>query len=529
MKKTTILKRKANIALLAAGIMLASVAGCKKGTFEINDVNPNNPASVPPQYNLTSSLSGTANLIFSEYGSNVGSGGDLFNNWMGYWTQSGAYTPSDTYVLYQLTSGTGSSNFDTGYNNLSNYHAMLTTVGTDPSYVYFRAVGMIMESLVYQRLVDEYNSVPYSDALIVNSTFSYKYDSGATIYKAITAKVDSAVALINGAGSGAISLGTSDVMFGGNMALWVKFANTLKLKILMRQTASSANGSLGDAGVKAALSNNPATGKAYVQGDFLGAGQDALINPGYSNAADNQENPLYLSIGFTSTGSPGLNELYFRANSYAVGFYNNHNDPRVNSFYLPNTNGNIQGRAYGSQNGNEANSIISGISAFGKNEATGAYNGASVSSPIIPAFESLFLQAEAIQRGYITGDVTATFNSAVSESFRIVGVPAYATAAATYTTQNDPLTNFSKASDPITTIITQKWAALNTFDGLESWSDYRRLTIPQVPVSIYPGVTTTHIPYRLPYPTSELNFNSANVPDGGTATESINGQIFWMP
>jgi hypothetical protein len=141
----------------------------------------------------------------------------------------------------------------------------------------------------------------------------------------------------------------------------------------------------------------------------------------------------------------------------------------------------------------------------------------------------LFLQAEAIQRGYITGDVTATFNSAVSESFRIVGVPAYATAAATYTTQNDPLTNFSKASDPITTIITQKWAALNTFDGLESWSDYRRLTIPQVPVSIYPGVTTTHIPYRLPYPTSELNFNSANVPDGGTATESINGKIFWMP
>jgi hypothetical protein len=522
MKKIMILKRKANMALLTAAIMLAGAAGCKKGTFEINNVNPNNPSSVPPQYLLTSGLSGTANLIFSEYAANVGSGSDYFNNWMGYWTQSGGYTPSNTYVLYQLTSGTGADNFNTAYNNLGTYNALLQSAGTSPILANYRAVGMIMEALVYQRLVDEYNNVPYTAALIVNSQFSYKYDKGGDIYKSIEAKLDSAVSIITASTGTAQALGTSDVMFGGNMTMWQQFAKTLKLKMLMRQTQQSANGSLGDAGVKAALAG-------YTQADFLGAGQDAQINPGYSNAADNQENPLYLSIAYTASGAPGLNELYYRANSYAINFYSSHNDPRLKSFYYPNTSGGYQGRAYGSQNGNEANSIISAITAFGLN-SSGVPNGPSVSSPIIPAFESLFLQAEAISRGYITGDVNATYNSAVAESFRITGVPSAATAAATYTAQSDPLTNITTSGAvPLTTIITQKWAACNTYDPLESYSDYRRLGIPNIPVSIYPGNTATHIPYRLPYPTSELNYNAANVPDGGTATESLTSKIFWMP
>jgi hypothetical protein len=538
MKKITIFKRKVNIAVLTATVIFAGAAGCKKGTFDINNVNPNSPSSVPPQYTLTSALAGTANLMYSAVGLNpnvstgtpIGGNQDIIDNWMGYWTQSGAYTPSNTYVLYQLTSGTGSGNWDAAYNNLSNYHSMITTAGTNGLYANYRAVGMIMTAFVYQRIVDLYNSAPYTGALVPNAQFSYKYDSGSTIYKAITAKLDSAVIIIKNNPSAA-ALGSNDVMFQGDMSMWTKFAATLKLKILMRQTASSANGSLGDAGVKAALNaNNPATGLPYAQGDFLGAGQDGIINPGYSNAADNQENPLYLDVVATANGSPGTNQKYFRANSYAVDFYFTHNDPRVNVLYYPNNNGVVQGRAYGSTSGAEPNSLISAITAFGANSA-GAFNGPSVGAPIIPAFESLFLQAEAIQRGYFVagGNVVATYNSAVAESFRLVGVPSAATAAATYTSQGDPFTNLTLASNYINTIITQKWAACNGIDPVESYSDYRRLGIPAIPISIYPGVTVTHIPYRLPYPTSELNYNAANVPDGGTGTESLTSKIFWMP
>jgi len=525
MKKITIYKRKGHIALLCAVAMLAGLAGCKKGTFDINGTNPNSPGSVPPQYSLTSTLAGTANLLYSAVGYNgatpIGGNQDILNNWMGYWTQSGGFTPSNTFVLYQLTSGTGAGNWDAAYNNLSNYHSMLTTVGSTPTLANYRAVGMIMTAFVFQRIVDLYNNAPYTSALIVNSKFSYPYDSGSVIYKGITAKIDSAVAIIKANSSVAVDLGANDVMFGGDMNKWIKFANTLKLKILMRQTQSSANGSLGDAGVKAALAS-------YTQADFLGVGEDAIVNPGYSNSADNNENPLYLDIDYTTTGSPGINEVYYRANAKAVNFYKSTSDPRASAFYLPNNDGIIRGRVYGSTDGTEANSVISGITAFGLN-ASGKPNGPSVGSPIIPATESLFLQAEAIQRGYLSGDVLATYKSAVEESFRLVGAPGGTTAADTYISQNSSLTNLEVATNKIQTIITQKWAALNGIDALESYSDYRRLGFFDPGVSVYPGNTAAHIPYRLPYPTSELNYNAANVPDGGTGTESLTSKIFWMP
>ena len=515
MKNITIYKRNGFIAVLVLAVVMAGAFSCKKGTLDINGTNPNSPQTVPPANALTAALAGTANLMYSAA---VGGNQDVLNNWMGYWTQSGGYTPNNTYVLYQLTSGTFSGNWDVAYNNLSNYNAMINSVNGNPALANYKAVGMIMTAFVYQRIVDLYAKAPYTGALAPNAQFSYKYDDGSTIYKAITIKIDSAVALIAASGS-ATDIGSADVMFGGDMSMWKKFANTLKLKILMRQTQQSAGGSLGDAGVKAALTG-------YSQADFLGAGEDASINPGYSNAADNQENPLFLDVVANASNAPGINQKYYRANAYAVGFYKDHNDPRLTSFYYPNDAGNVVGRVYGSQNGNESNSLISAISAFGKN-SSGAYHNASVSSPIIPATESLFLQAEAIQRGYITGDLTATYNSAVAESFRLVG----ATGADTYTAQSDALTNIGQAvgGGKLTTIITQKWAALNGIDPLESFSDYRRLGIPAIPVSIYPGVTVSHIPYRLPYPTSELNFNGGNVPDGGTGTQSLTSKIFWMP
>ena len=53
---------------------------------------------------------------------------------------------------------------------------------------------------------------------------------------------------------------------------------------------------------------------------------------------------------------------------------------------------------------------------------------------------------------------------------------------------------------------------MNGYDPLESYSDWRRLNIPpDLPVSLYPGTTATHIPYRLLYPSSEYHYNAANV------------------
>src|SRR3954453_23475050 len=90
------------IFLIGAGLLM--IAGCKKGTFDINDTSHNAPSTVPPKYALSAALRNTASLM-------LGGTGDFIANWMGYWAQSGDYTPSTTYVLYQLTSDSYTGNW----------------------------------------------------------------------------------------------------------------------------------------------------------------------------------------------------------------------------------------------------------------------------------------------------------------------------------------------------------------------------------------------------------------------------------
>jgi len=518
MKTKTIFKKKVNLGLLFSGLMLTGIVGCQKGTFDINNNNPNNPTSVPASYSLKASLVATASLV-------QGGNSDVLENWMGYWTQSGGFTPSTTYVLYQITSSDFTGNFDAAYINLSNYNLLLKTVGNNPTQTNYKAAATIMEVYVYQRLVDLYNSVPYSDALTVKQTFSYKYDDPATIYKSLVAKCDSAVALIDNAPSSAVALDKNfDVLFQSDMTKWKKFAKTLKLKLLMRQTENG----LGSAGVKAALAGSTA-------GDYLTT--DAAVAPGYSTSTTGTLNPFYYDVVANNTGLNGLNTTYWRANAYAVTFYQNHNDPRGNYIYAPvgstaaaysspiNDLSKIKGRVYGSINGNgESNSAISAILGTGFT-SSGVQKGPAQPAVLLSGFESLFLQAEAIYRGYQAGDAEAAYKAAVAADFAFLGAPG----AATYTAQADVSTNYSAAPDKLDLIITQKWAAMNSVDPLESYSDYRRLGIPTtLPVSAYPGVTVKHIPYRLPYPINETTLNSANVPAGGKGTDLFTSKIFWM-
>ena len=294
----------------------------------------------------------------------------------------------------------------------------------------------------------------------------------------------------------------------------------VKLKILMHMTQASG----GTAYIQSKLSG-------MTTDDFIGPDADAGINPDYSNDANNHQTPLWNDIGSNTSGTTYGNNAYFRANSYGVNFYQSTNDPRTALFYSTNSNGAVQGRAFGST-ALEHNDVISGIGGPSKGKvsaSTGSLQSPAQSAYIITSTESLFLQAEAVQRGFLAGDAAALYQSAVEESFRLLGVPDYVTAAATYTAQAGDKTNFVASSNKIKTLIVQKWAALNTIDPVESWSDWRRLGYPSdLPVSIYPGTTATHIPYRLLYPTSEYNYNGENASAQGNI-DALTSKIFWMP
>ncbi len=488
------------VTIIAAVII--SISSCKKKDFDINSPNPNRPSFVPPNYVLSAALASSASLVLS-------GDANFANGWMGYWATYGEQSPS--VLSYNLTTDFFSDNWDGTYVTQENYKYIEDqSVSADESY--FLAIAKIMKVFHFQRLVDLYNNVPYRDALISTNSFP-KYDSAGFIYRDLILKLDSAVNIIKSANTITVNNpGPNDVMFQGNMDQWIKFAHSLKLKILMRQTQLTG-------------------GPVYIQGnltglttnDFLGVGEDAAINPGYSNSSHAQQSPLWQNVGYNTDGSPTGGNQYTRANSYAVNFYTITNDTqRIKLFYDTNQAGIIKGRAFGSSDVGQSNSIISGI-------GSGILLSPGMKAVILPAFESLFIQAEAAQRGFIPGDPAALFKEGVAESFRLLGVTDYQNASQVFYSQPSDKVNIDVSSDKVNTIILQKWAALNAYDPFESYSDWRRLGIPtDLPVSIYPGTTATHIPYRLLYSTSEYHYNAANVNAQGNVNQ-LTSKIFWMP
>ncbi len=156
------------------------------------------------------------------------------------------------------------------------------------------------------------------------------------------------------------------------------------------------------------------------------------------------------------------------------------------------------------------------------------------------ALLSLFLQAEAVQRGWLPGDPKEAYLAAVKESFRWLNVgrsrqnPALSDAVfeAWYEAQDqagNPNVSWDDAPDPYKLLMFQKHLAMNTIAPLEAWTDYRRNgAYPVIPLSADPGRTSPVLPVRLPYPLADYFYNAENVREQGEIN-IFTDKIWWMP
>jgi len=155
---------------------------------------------------------------------------------------------------------------------------------------------------------------------------------------------------------------------------------------------------------------------------------------------------------------------------------------------------------------------------------------------IMSAAEALFLQAEAVQAGYITvPNAPATpqilYNMGIAASFADDLVPNAAGAAATYAAQSQIA--YPTGAPGILTaaqqkaIIVQKWAALNLYGAFEAFNELRRTGYPDdIPLSITTGANAPNQVTRIPYPNTEYSTNSTNVVAQGTISV-FTSKIFW--
>ena len=132
---------------------------------------------------------------------------------------------------------------------------------------------------------------------------------------------------------------------------------------------------------------------------------------------------------------------------------------------------------------------------------------AAVSVKLIAASESYFLQAEAAARGWAPGNVQALFESGIRASFDALDI-----ATAEY---NDYIAGAPDAQLPadregqIRAIITQKYYAMNGFQGFEAWTEWRRTGYPAFLVkSAASTLGSDALPTRLLYPETEITRNS---------------------
>ncbi|MGN6604207.1 MAG: SusD/RagB family nutrient-binding outer membrane lipoprotein [Ginsengibacter sp.] len=500
---------------LIFAILLFST-GCKKGFLTDLAVNPNQPSQAPASLILPSILTGYAsNVYFSE---------TTMGLWMGYYSISGGYAVSDNGETYYV-SAAGPDLWDSEYGILKNAAYMEQTAANDPNGQYSVAVAKILKAWGFQAIADAYGMAPYTQAFKGSQNFFPKYDDAKTIYDSSIADLDVAINMIETAPSTASNLGSNDIMFGGDMDQWAKFANTLKLRFIVRQSnvisASDAQSELAKTASVGYLTS------------------DALVNPGYLNT-DGKQSPLWASFGTTAGGSlhsDGFN--YLKAGGAAFDFFANNNDPRLFYVYAPDgvtpdkaeffttdTNPNHYHGVYYGDRQTATDQGTNGTAGVGH----GIMSGPGASVPLMLSAESNFLQSEAALRGWITADAQALYIDGINSSFEYLYTAAGekkedADAAAT----NYDTTRAGNVS--IQNIITQKWAALAGINPFEAWNEYRRTGYPPpsiLPLTKYPG-NTRQIPTRLMFPTSEQNTNQDNYKAAvAQGNDPQSTKVFWM-
>ncbi len=549
-------------ALVVTALLAATVVSCKKDDFAIN-TNPSAVTASTVDYTsvLPAALSSTANIQATNW--------TVLQKWLGFWARSGSYQSIGEEETYSFTNdfGQGLTPWNNLYYNATNYDFVIKNAKMKGAGMY-EAIARIMKALDFQMLVDIFGNVPYSQAFDGGNIRTPKYDDDKDIYASLFRELDVAIALLNNAGLSSSNnnpgIATNDLVYKGNKTNWKKFANTLKLRMLMHManTTFTSTGGIGTETNTFIPGANQVAEMAIITAEgsgFIGAGQSAMINPGYN---DTKPNPYYRLYVTTETGSPSGTGDQTKANAYAVGpvpgvstvgYYGWNSDPRINKFYtFPASATAHRGIPYGEVAGFNPNNTGNRLSFITPSGLLS--KGAASDAWILTATESLFLQAEAMRRGILTGNAATTYTAAVTESFVSLGLTA--ADAAQYFTTNAGWVDVDYNANPtlnpgnspggysggMYTIISQKWFALNCLATLEVWSDYRRTNMRYgveaqfargPAISTNPSNTKTQIPIRMFYPQNEYSFNPTNAAGEGVidvfTAGGVSGRnrIFW--
>lgn len=456
-------------------VLSATFVGCSSDLDINRDPDSLDPSRAPLSAQLPAGITG---IIGSEGASFAIIGG----MWSQYWTQSNAANQYKQIDNYSISTSDYNGVWNGMYDGLGDIRNVKRRALAEGNWNYY-LIATTLEVQASQVLTDFYGSIPYKEANN-SSILEPKFNTGEEVYTYMIEDLNDALSKPLAASKGDVP-GKDDLIFQGNMANWTKFANTLKLKIFMRQNYSSRK-AIADAGIQQMI----AAGTQFLTVD-AGMAQ-------FTDAPD-QSNPLYEYNNRKLNVATNL-----RMSTTLASFFDANLDTRKAKYYLA------------------GNSLNQGD----YNSTAGAGTIAIVSlSPTTPALlmskeESLFLQAEAMERYNGGTGAKALYDAAVNANFTRYGLSGALFVAGPYA-----YPTAGTLENKIEAIIVQKWIASFPGNGFEAFFEKNRTGYPKtsavaqsagsyVPGQIVyakNGTTGGLFPRRIAYPLSERNANP-NVP-----------------
>lgn len=372
----------------------------------------------------------------------------------------------------------------------------------------YAGIAKILKAYTYSVAVDVFGDVPFSEANKLKEGILYpKFDDDAAVYESLFALINSGIAdLTNNTAPNPQVPGADDLMYGGNVARWTKAANTIKLK-MYTQIRKVKNIT---ADVTALLNG----------GNLISQTSESFLVPYGPNLATDDRNPGFYTYFATQRSNHVSPWFYEIMKGYNPRIFSGNPDPRINYYIYNQVNATQNPREgnqteyrdgpfvsiyFGSVGPDRDRSQQNTISLFGIYPVGGKYDDGSAiiatansgtgAAPyrLITYADRLYLEAELINTGVITGDARTKLSQAMAESFKQVdyvitnyvkpaqNVPALVGSPAVTTYVDNVMAEYDAASTEkkLEIIMTQKWLS-SVGSAVDQYTDIRRTGYPVV-------------------------------------------------
>ncbi|SNY95293.1 SusD/RagB family nutrient-binding outer membrane lipoprotein [Flagellimonas pacifica] len=481
--------------LVIIGIIFLSVLGSCTDNFDVSNENPD----------VASNISNNPELLLTNFQRNSIRRvvGDAWSegNLMG---QYGARIVFTSFDLFDW--GDQGGTWETHFLAIRDAKE-LEKIAVENSLQSYEAISIIMQTWMFSILTDMYGDIPYSEVNKAEDEGNYTpiYDTQQAIYTDMIAKLKTASDILGGSD---LNLVKGDLMFDGDLEMWRKFANSLRLRLALRLSEVDA-----------------VTAESVIAGIYNNQSANPVMQ-------SNDDNAILKFLGANPDAHPITEESVYRVGSYNeyrisehfVQLLDSFNDPRLDFFADPTAksvengtptiegmqNGIVDGPAYEYKGGDAFLSKFN-IDYF-------YFQPNSNDARLMLYSEVAFIFAEAAQRGWITTSAQNLYEAGIQSNFD-------------YWDVDMPTDYFTRPEvtfdDSLETIMKQKYVAL-FYTDYQGFIEFKRTGFPNT-IAPGPDAFYSTYPSRFEYPSEEesLNLENYNAAVSRIGGDKITTKVWW--